>query len=112
MTCPPPCHTQRSSQWLGVESQLLGYAQYPRLSWSKAKSLTPVTVLYIANVGFALLSIQHLNIPMYNSLKRLTPVLVLIEKVRALGVLAPAPAPDPLLLNGVGVRQAGRYSIQ
>lgn len=65
-------------------AQYLGYATYQPLSWGKAKSLTPVTVLYIANVGFALLSIQHLNIPMYNSLKRLTPVLVLIEKVRSL----------------------------
>ncbi|GAQ91324.1 hypothetical protein KFL_007650040 [Klebsormidium nitens] len=56
-----------------------------RLRWFKvrpwdnrvAKSLLPLVFLYNANVAFALASLQTLNIPMYVTLKRLTPVVVL-----------------------------------
>ena len=37
----------------------------------------PVAVLYNLNVAFALASLTNLNIPMYNTMKRLTPSLVL-----------------------------------
>ena len=40
----------------------------------------PVTLLYVGNVAFALMSLQNLNIPMYNTLKRMTPVIVLVTK--------------------------------
>ena len=40
----------------------------------------PVTLLYVGNVAFALMSLQNLNIPMYNTLKRMTPVIVLATK--------------------------------
>ena len=41
----------------------------------------PVTLLYVGNVAFALMSLQNLNIPMYNTLKRMTPVIILVTKV-------------------------------
>ena len=39
-----------------------------------------MTVLYTANVGFSLFGLKTLNIPMYNVLKRLTPIIVLVVK--------------------------------
>ena len=64
-------------------SQALRVIQLPPLSAAKAWALLPVTLLYISNVALALLGLQTLNIPMYNTLKRLTPVLVLGAKVWA-----------------------------
>ncbi|KAK9824238.1 hypothetical protein WJX72_008863 [[Myrmecia] bisecta] len=58
----------------------VGAVKFPPLSLAKAWGLLPVTLLYVSNVGFALVSLQSLNVPMYNTLKRLTPVLVLSVK--------------------------------
>lgn len=41
-----------------------GVVQFPPLSAKKARHLAPVTILYTANVCFALLGLQNLNIPM------------------------------------------------
>ena len=41
-----------------------GIVQFPALSAKKARHLAPVTILYTANVCFALLGLQNLNIPM------------------------------------------------
>lgn len=54
-----------------------GLVHLEPLSWPRAKSLVPVAVLYNLNVAFALASLTNLNIPMYNTMKRLTPSLVL-----------------------------------
>lgn len=53
---------------------------FPATNMAKAMALLPVTLLYTANVGFALLGLRTLNIPMYNALKRLTPVMILVAK--------------------------------
>ncbi|EFJ43034.1 hypothetical protein VOLCADRAFT_66339 [Volvox carteri f. nagariensis] len=58
----------------------LGYLGFPRFSWQTCKRLFWITVLYTANVGFALFGLKTLNIPMYNVLKRLTPMIILIVK--------------------------------
>ena len=55
---------------------------FPAVHKQRAWSLMPVTLLYVGNVAFALMSLQNLNIPMYNTLKRMTPVIVLVSKVR------------------------------
>lgn len=55
--------------------------QFPALHLQRAWSLAPVTLLYVSNVAFALMGLQNLNIPMYNTLKRLTPVIVLVARV-------------------------------
>ena len=54
---------------------------FPAVHKQRAWSLMPVTLLYVGNVAFALMSLQNLNIPMYNTLKRMTPVIVLVTKV-------------------------------
>jgi hypothetical protein len=41
-----------------------GLVHFPALSARKARQLAPVTILYTANVCFALLGLQNLNIPM------------------------------------------------
>lgn len=41
-----------------------GVLQFPAVSASKARQLAPVTILYTANVCFALLGLANLNIPM------------------------------------------------
>ncbi|KAG2450812.1 hypothetical protein HYH02_004647 [Chlamydomonas schloesseri] len=60
-----------------LEAGLLGF---PRFSWRTCRRLFWITVLYTANVGFALFGLKTLNIPMYNVLKRLTPMMVLTVK--------------------------------
>lgn len=63
-------------------SQTLSIVEFPPVTLQRAWTLTPVTLLYVSNVAFALMGLQNLNIPMYNTLKRLTPVIVLVVKVR------------------------------
>ena len=55
----------------------IGLVSKEQLSFSKARELAPVALLYTANVGFALASLSKLNVPMYNTLKRATPLVVL-----------------------------------
>lgn len=50
------------------------------LQLSSARSLFPIVFFYNANVAFALAGLQVLNIPIFNALKRLTPVLIIIGK--------------------------------
>ena len=61
--------------------QVSGYVYFPAVHKQRIWSLMPVTLLYVGNVAFALMSLQNLNIPMYNTLKRMTPVIVLVTKV-------------------------------
>lgn len=61
--------------------QALKIVTFTAVNWQRAWGLAPVTLLYVSNVAFALMGLQNLNIPMYNTLKRLTPVIVLITKV-------------------------------
>ncbi|PNW70042.1 hypothetical protein CHLRE_17g703250v5 [Chlamydomonas reinhardtii] len=60
-----------------LEAGMLGF---PKFSWRTCRRLFWITVLYTANVGFALFGLKTLNIPMYNVLKRLTPMMVLTVK--------------------------------
>lgn len=66
---------------LHCSMQALQLVQFTALNWQRAYSLAPVTLLYVSNVAFALMGLQNLNIPMYNTLKRLTPVIVLVARV-------------------------------
>ena len=76
--------------------QALKIVTFTAVNWQRAWGLAPVTLLYVSNVAFALMGLQNLNIPMYNTLKRLTPVIVLITKVCS-QVL---PFSDITLING------------
>lgn len=60
----------------------LGVITFPDLNARKARQLLPITLLYIGNVASALLGLKVLNIPMYSVLKRMTPMMVLVAKVR------------------------------
>mmetsp|Transcript_5475 Transcript_5475/g.14233 ORF Transcript_5475/g.14233 Transcript_5475/m.14233 type:complete len:382 (-) Transcript_5475:149-1294(-) len=53
---------------------------FPPFSWAMAKQLMPITVFYTSNTAFALLGLQSMNIPMFSTLKRLTPMIVLLFK--------------------------------
>ena len=64
-----------------IHVQVGGNVNFPAVHRQCAWSLMPVTLLYVGNVAFALMSLQNLNIPMYNTLKRMTPVIVLVVKV-------------------------------
>ncbi|KAL3693671.1 hypothetical protein R1sor_007322 [Riccia sorocarpa] len=50
------------------------------LNLTAARNLMPVVFFYNANVAFALAGLQALNIPVFNALKRLTPVLIVAAK--------------------------------
>ena len=58
--------------------RLLGVIDNSAITCEKCRKITPVTLLYSANVMFGLMSLSKLNIPMYNTLKRMTPVIVLL----------------------------------
>jgi len=51
---------------------------FPRVNVATAKKLAPVAILYNANVAFALASLSKVSVPTYNTLKRLTPAVVLL----------------------------------
>ncbi|MCO5560394.1 hypothetical protein L7F22_014009 [Adiantum nelumboides] len=65
------------------------------LKLKSVRSLFPVVFFYNANVAFALAGLQVLNIPIFNTLKRLTPVLVIAGKC-FMGEDLP---PNPVLLS-------------
>lgn len=65
------------------------------LQLKSARSIFPVVFFYNANVAFALAGLQVLNIPIFNTLKRLTPVLIIVGKF-AMGDGLP---PRPVLLS-------------
>ena len=48
------------------------------LSLMRARSLTPVALLYCTNTALALASLDGLSVPVYTMLKRLTPAFVLL----------------------------------
>ena len=54
-----------------------GRVQLAPISLTQAKKLLPVAILYNANVAFALASLAKVSVPTYNTLKRLTPAVVL-----------------------------------
>ena len=60
----------------------LGLVKFPPLNFQKARALLPVSLLYASNVSCALLGLRLLNVPIYSTLKRLTPMLVLLTKWR------------------------------
>ena len=59
----------------------VGLLQCRHLEWGMAQKSLGVVLLYNANVAFALGSLSKLNVPMYNVLKRLTPIFVLGGKM-------------------------------
>ena len=44
--------------------QALRVVRFPGLTLPRAWALAPVSALYVSNVGFALMGLQNLNIPM------------------------------------------------
>lgn len=56
----------------------VGKVAFPPVNVAQAKRLAPVAVLYNANVAFALMSLGRVSVPTYNTLKRLTPAVVLV----------------------------------
>ena len=48
------------------------------LSLPRAKLLAPIAALYCSNAAFALASLDALSVPLYTTLKRLTPAFVLV----------------------------------
>lgn len=54
--------------------------KFPPFNIAQAKKLFLITCLYTANVVFSLLGLKTLNMPMYQVLKRMTPLIVLVVK--------------------------------
>jgi solute carrier family 35 protein len=91
-----------------------GALRFPALRLATAARLLPVAALYTANVGFALFSLQALNVPMYNALKRTSPLLVLLAKRLAPGGRAPprgVAAAVAAIVAGCVVAGAGDFSF-
>eukprot|EP01062_Namystynia_karyoxenos_P035915 TRINITY_DN26199_c0_g1_i1.p1 TRINITY_DN26199_c0_g1~~TRINITY_DN26199_c0_g1_i1.p1 ORF type:complete len:364 (+),score=78.67 TRINITY_DN26199_c0_g1_i1:94-1092(+) len=54
-----------------------GLVRLRKVTAASARSAAPVALFYNANVAFALAALQGMNIPMYQTLKRTTPCIVL-----------------------------------
>lgn len=61
---------------------VVGVVHVPPLTASRLRQLLPLSLAYTVHASLVLRSLISLNIPMYNTLKRLTPVMVLVAKVR------------------------------
>ena len=59
-----------------------GAVRLAPLSLPRLQQLLPISLCYLGHALLVLYSLARLNIPMYNTLKRLTPVIVLAFKVR------------------------------
>ena len=69
-----------------------GKVAFPPVNVAQAKRLAPVAVLYNANVAFALMSLGRVSVPTYNTLKRLTPAVVLVANRTLRLNTGPAPS--------------------
>ena len=79
-----------SCLWVARARKIIQIKPCRSLSRSELAQVVPIVMLYNANVGFALAGLSHLSIPVYNVVKRMTPILVLAYKA-AKGQL-PSPA--------------------
>lgn len=58
-----------------------GMVTLPAITMSKLHEMTPISVVYCLHAGLVLRALMRLSVPMYNTLKRLTPIMVLGSKV-------------------------------
>ena len=63
----------------------VGIVSFPTLNSARGRQLLPLSLAYAAHAAQALRSLRFLNVAIYNTLKRMTPVLVLAFKVRTDG---------------------------
>lgn len=72
---------------LGLQTlSALGVVRLPPPASIRVWQMAPLVVTYVIHALLVLYSLAFLSVPMYNTLKRLTPVLVLATKVGAGGV--------------------------
>jgi len=72
------------------------------LRFDKAKQILPIALLYSANVVFGLASLSKLNVPMYNTLKRMTPIVVIV-----MGVMVDGKSPQRNIILAVSTTSLG-----
>lgn len=58
------------------------FIAFPSVTLARARQHMGVSLTYVLHALLVMLSLSTLNIPMYNTLKRVTPVIVLTVKVR------------------------------
>ena len=84
--------------------RLLGVIDNSAITCEKCRKITPVMLLYSANMMFGLMSLSKLNIPMYTTLKRMTSVIVLLFG------LAEGKRPATNIVVAVGITTLGMSS--
>lgn len=82
--------------------RFMGVVDFPPLSWPKCVQFFPVCFFYNANTAFALMGLSSLNISMYSTLKRITPLLVLSGKS-----ILTRKVPQSQIASAVGLIVAG-----
>ncbi len=60
-----------------------GQVSFPPFSMPRLQQLLPLSLAYAVHASLVMRSLAKLNVAMYNVLKRLTPVMVLLFKARA-----------------------------
>lgn len=66
--------------------RVTGQIQYPALSYQHAYHTLPLALSFVGMVLTGLAALMYLNIPMYNSLRRLTTLLTMLGEYYALGL--------------------------
>ncbi|KAF5838733.1 hypothetical protein DUNSADRAFT_2277 [Dunaliella salina] len=79
-------------------ARALGWVELPPLTLKRWLAMAPMSIAYGLHAALVLRALAALNVPMYNTLKRTTPMMVLVCKAAyiLLTEYLPPPCPEPL----------------
>eukprot|EP00002_Diphylleia_rotans_P035448 TRINITY_DN7735_c0_g1_i1.p1 TRINITY_DN7735_c0_g1~~TRINITY_DN7735_c0_g1_i1.p1 ORF type:complete len:236 (+),score=48.13 TRINITY_DN7735_c0_g1_i1:88-795(+) len=91
---------------------LLKWLKLQPITFDRTLRISPVAILYACSVGFALASLSYLSVPIYNTLKRLTTVVVLMAEQIIMGKTTSNQIKLSVLLTVIGALMTGRGDLE
>ncbi|GAX76987.1 hypothetical protein CEUSTIGMA_g4434.t1 [Chlamydomonas eustigma] len=89
-----------------------GLSNFDLWSWPRCRQLLSISFFYVLNTGFSLGGLAKINIPIYTTLKRLTPVCILLIKVAMTRQLPPWRVSMAVLMVVLGCVLAGAGDLE
>lgn len=77
-----PHHQTLATLLIVVGLNVAGFIKLQPVTAARIHNSLPITLVYCAHAVLVLRSLVSLNVPVYNTIKRLTPMMVLSAKVR------------------------------
>eukprot|EP00546_Thalassionema_frauenfeldii_P005678 CAMPEP_0178929394 /NCGR_PEP_ID=MMETSP0786-20121207/20557_1 /TAXON_ID=186022 /ORGANISM="Thalassionema frauenfeldii, Strain CCMP 1798" /LENGTH=406 /DNA_ID=CAMNT_0020605609 /DNA_START=60 /DNA_END=1283 /DNA_ORIENTATION=- len=72
---------------LALAKHVFGYTHlYPPITWSSIKSMMPLPLIQVLNVGFGLFGTKAISIPMFTALRRTSVLLTLLSEIYILNL--------------------------